>query len=138
MAEKFDKTPNERESQRKPDPSELASTVRNLSDAPPTPHGKPATKASEDLYELILDDHPLKLTEAQAGYRADGGDDQAACGGCVHYYVGKVAQRQVCEIVRPDNDENINPAGRCRFFTTDTENFPFLKNPAKNKTPEGE
>ena len=91
--------------------------------------GGPDKSATFAQYLRLLKDRPPKFDEAQAGYRAAARGP--ACQTCRHFYVSKTARRSVCEVVRPQYDENISPTFTCRFHTIDGISYPLLSEDEK-------
>jgi hypothetical protein len=81
--------------------------------------------ATRALYDRLIAERPEKLTPEQAAYRRS---DKAGynCSGCLHMYHGQVARRNVCEVVRPANDESIKPDWVCDFWTMTGARFPLF------------
>lgn len=93
-----------------------------------TVHGSEAgSVVDKSTYDMLMEDHPMKLDEKQSGYARGGGSEKGSCGGCWHHYTGKTASRKVCEVVRLSDDSNIEEGDVCKFFTPDGETLPHLK-----------
>lgn len=83
----------------------------------------PATLAD---YHQLMDDRPVKFTPEQVSYSPKPKYAQV-CDDCVHFFRGKTAKRNVCEIMRPTSDtESVAPCGWCRFYTNDYRTFPLI------------
>ena len=80
--------------------------------------------ADKEIYLRILEDRPFKLSAEEVEYSPSKGKER--CSACVHFYVRKVDEHTVCEIFRPENDENVAPNYKCRFWNDDNENYPLL------------
>jgi hypothetical protein len=89
---------------------------------------------AEQLYNLIADDRPIKLTGKQAHFERGGASEHLdiACHLCWHYFATtadarKAVQKGACEVVRPDDgNPGVNPDDYCHFaFSTDGETFPM-------------
>lgn len=107
--------------------SDLGTILKHL------PSASKGDSSSADLgvYRMLMNDPPVKMDEEQAGFVRGAGTENESCGDCIHYYIGKVADRKVCEIFRPSDESNIEPSDRCKFFSTDSETFPLLKGSPK-------
>jgi hypothetical protein len=95
---------------------------------------KPDQANAEQLYNLIADDKPIKLTGKQAHFERGGAakHPEIACGKCWHFFAPMAparlaAQKGACEVVRPDDGNlSVDPGDYCHFaFTTDGETFPM-------------
>ena len=75
-------------------------------------------------YHELMEDRPEKMTAKDSGYRKSEGDTR--CELCLHYYQRKLDGYGVCELVRPEPDEEVLPDMVCNYFTTDGEDFPLL------------
>lgn len=75
-------------------------------------------------YDELMEDRPKKFTPGEVGYR-DAQRGEPCCAGCMHYFVGLVMGRNVCEIMRPPG-EHVEPEYTCRFQTRDGKVFPLL------------
>ena len=73
-------------------------------------------------YKQLMDDRPVKFKPEDVDFREDN-DEGYPCAGCVHWYIGPMAQHQVCEVVRPPS-ENVPWNYTCIFWTRDWENHP--------------
>lgn len=83
----------------------------------------PKGKLTQAQYDEMIDDRPYKILEAsRVGYRKGEGEER--CENCFHFFVGKVAGRNVCEIFRPKN-EDVNPDFVCDWWTEDGHRFPL-------------
>lgn len=132
MADKLDNTPDENHSS-----EDLKTIVSNL---PAGSRGGSSKTVDRGVYELLLEDRPMKLTEEQAGFKRGGGSEGGACGGCAHFYTNKALSRNVCEMVRTSDDSNIEAGDVCKFQTPDLEVFPLLsssKSPERRKASPG-
>lgn len=107
--------------------SDLGTVLKHL----PSASESDSSSADLGVYRMLMEDHPVKLDEQQAGFVRGAGTEEGSCGACIHYYIGKVADRKVCEVFRPADASNIEPNDRCKFFSTDSETFPLLKDSPK-------
>ena len=80
-------------------------------------------KTLEDYYNLI-DDRPAKFTADEVGFRKAA--TTAMCASCIHWYRSAGGEHDVCEIMRPEN-EQVPYDWVCRFWTSDGEKFPLLE-----------
>jgi hypothetical protein len=80
--------------------------------------------ATFEQYQEMIEDRPPKFQQDQVNYREADGEEQ--CSRCVHYFIGAVAGRNVCEILRTVPEESIEPDWVCDFVTADGETFPLL------------
>lgn len=80
-----------------------------------------ATKA---MYDRLMQDRPFKFSGIEVDYRD--AEDEKHCGDCVHFYERKIDSHHTCEIFRPDDDESVDPAYVCDFFSADGGIFPLL------------
>ena len=87
-------------------------------------------KATLQQVADILDDRPKKLDAEQVGYEAAPEGSEFRCASCLRYYRRAVDNFATCEIFRDEEtDENgVNPAYRCRFWTSDGDQHPLLEN----------
>lgn len=96
---------------------------------PPRRRGRGASNGRVSFadYEKMLADRPEKFTAEQVGYRkADEVGKQ--CGQCIHLYKEVVGdQRTVCEILRLDPEDSINPEFVCMFTSRDGVEYPYVK-----------
>lgn len=80
-------------------------------------------------YQRLLEDRPDKFEPDAVDYReADGAE---RCSRCIHFYQSK--DHAVCEIMRPEDEAEVEPGYVCDFYTFDGEEFPLLDN---NQQPE--
>ena len=77
-------------------------------------------------YESMMSDRPKKFTPEQVNYR-DADSLHIRCLRCVHFYQRARDLYGVCEIMRPKDDEPVNPDYFCDFFSTDGEEFPLRR-----------
>lgn len=133
MAEELDRAPDSEE-KKEAKPSSilpiLEKTVGKKKSSPkPEGEGTPATMEEVDR---LMDDRPEKLGTAQSGFQRGAGKDKPhACGGCWHFYASSVARHSVCELVRPDDEDQVYPVDWCRFYTADGETYPDYKQEEK-------
>lgn len=79
-------------------------------------------------YERIVADRPTKFSEREAGYTpASKNKTDYHCDECLHFYEGKIAKRNVCEIMRRNGEATIEPEANCRFWTMTGLKHPLLK-----------
>ena len=93
----------------------------------------------ERLYNAIMDDRPIKFTAKQVQYKPDAGDDTMRCGNCWHMAIfpapaRKKLQHGACEIMRSEDTESVEPAGRCTWWTEDGVMFPLRESQSKAPT----
>lgn len=82
--------------------------------------------ADKALYLRILDNRPVKFNAEEAQYRKSTGKEK--CGGCAHFYTRNNDGHTVCEIFRPEGeDENVKANYVCQFWNDDSEHFPLLE-----------
>lgn len=79
-----------------------------------------------ELYETIISDRPEKLDGEEVDYR-DSDNDKQQCRKCLHFFIRKIDDYGVCELVRLDDDEPIDPDYVCHYFTRNGTVFPLLK-----------
>lgn len=80
-------------------------------------------------YQEMMNDRPVKATPAQVGYSTKPRFKEV-CDDCVHFFRGKAARRNVCEIMRPDSEtESVAPMGWCWMWSSDYRTFPLLDKP---------
>lgn len=77
-------------------------------------------------YDELLSAQVEKFTPEDVNYR-DSENDREQCRKCIHYLVRRVDGFSLCEIVRPEDNDPIDPDYVCQFFTKDGEKFPLLK-----------
>ena len=77
----------------------------------------------EDYQEMVAD-RPEKFAPEEVDY--DDSDGPERCARCIHFYRSEAAERTTCEVMRPEDDEDVNPAYRCQFFTVYGQKFPML------------
>lgn len=76
-------------------------------------------------YHEVMEDRPMKFTPEQVGYSPKP-KFKEVCDDCVHFFRGRAAKRNVCEIMRPHSEtESVAPCGYCRFWTNDYVTFPL-------------
>jgi len=80
---------------------------------------------SKELYDRLIENRPLKLSEEEVSFRAPH-DVEEKCSGCIHFFKRALDGFTTCEIFRPANDSSVDPAGVCDFFSVDGETFPLL------------
>ncbi|SRR5229473_784690 len=80
-------------------------------------------------------ERPRKFTAQDVGYEPSQPYGIFRCSSCLSFYVRLVDLKATCDIFRsPETDEKgVDPGYRCRFWTTDGETFPMLKE-EKEKT----
>lgn len=78
---------------------------------------------SLDDYKKMIEDRPEKFDEDQVNYRES--DVNSECSGCLHFFERRIDSFAVCEIMRPDKDEDVKMNWVCDFFTKDGESFPL-------------
>jgi len=82
-----------------------------------------------DKYRKLLADRPEKFTGKEADYTpAARNKSDYFCKDCKHFFTGKVAGYNVCEVVRLHPEMSIEPKARCRYWTRTGERFPILNN----------
>ena len=82
-----------------------------------------------DGYFALMEDRPEKATPVEVGY-SPRPQFKEVCDDCVHFFRGKVAKRNTCEIMRPDSEtESVAPMGWCWFWSADYKTFPLLDKP---------
>lgn len=85
------------------------------------------SKPPLELYREIINDRPKKLTESEVNYRESDSPVYAKrCRRCLHFFERALDGFSVCELMRPDSDESVEPDHVCDFFTRDGEDFPLL------------
>lgn len=84
-------------------------------------------EVTKDTYLRIIENRPFKLSPEEAGYEP--ADADYRCRDCMHFFTRRVDGFNVCEIVRPDDDEveSIIPNYKCKFWTSDGEEHPLLE-----------
>jgi len=81
--------------------------------------------ASLEDYEHLLEDRPRKFSPAEVGFQKDK-TGLYPCLSCVHFYIGMAMEHNVCEIMRPE-DEQIPWDFTCQFHTMDGKTFPKME-----------
>lgn len=89
----------------------------------------------DQLVEL-MNDRPRKLLPEQVGYGPAPEGSAIRCGGCFHMYRRVIDNYGVCELVRPENDEEIQPHFRCGLFSVEGDVMPLM--PERNLPSENE
>jgi len=81
----------------------------------------------KDTYDRMIENRPFKFNSEESEYAPSKGKER--CDSCLHYFVRKLDEFVVCEVVRPteDGEESIIPNYKCKFFTPDGENYPLLE-----------
>ena len=82
---------------------------------------------TKSLYDRMIADRPLKFNEEEVNYRKARFDSDDICENCVHFFTREVDQHHTCEIFRPDDDESVDAAYVCDFFSKDGETFNLLR-----------
>ena len=77
-------------------------------------------------YEALLKDRPQKFSVEEVNYR-DADNLQQRCERCIHYYQRVRDNYGTCEILRPADDEPVDPDYVCDFFTPDGVQYPLRK-----------
>ena len=116
MARRLDATPSEEEDSGH---RGIAESIKRLPDALRRKSGT----VSYDEYERMLSDRPEKFSQDEVGYR-EADTDEPNCLGCIHFFRSK--QRSVCEIFRPDPEEDVKMDWTCTFQTSDGKSYPYL------------
>jgi hypothetical protein len=80
--------------------------------------------ADKDIYLRVMEDRPFKLSAEEVDYRKSEGSER--CGGCAHFYQRKIDGHTVCEVFRPEDDDNIIENYVCNFWNDDNEHYPLL------------
>jgi hypothetical protein len=99
-------------------------------------HKKSASPATFEEYKEMVADRPVKFDGAQVNYHEADGEER--CATCFHFFIGAVAGRNVCEIMRPVPEKSIDPEYVCDFVTTNGTNFPLLEGKTKSAAKKGE
>ncbi len=86
---------------------------------------KSIKQATWEEYEDMVADRPAKFDQTEVNYR-DAKKGGYQCSGCKHFYVGVVAGRNVCEILRTVPEESIEPTWVCDFFNVNGKTYPLL------------
>ena len=91
-----------------------------------------------DRYLEIISDRPVKMDAKEVDYTLAPEGSVLRCNNCVHFFRRSIDGFSVCEIFRSEESdrEGVNPAGRCKFFTSDTQVFPLL--PEEESQPDEE
>ena len=80
-------------------------------------------------YHDLMSDRPDKASPDEVGYSPKP-KYKETCDDCVHFFRGKVARRNTCEIMRPSSDtESVAPMGWCWFWSDNYTTFPLLDKP---------
>lgn len=88
---------------------------------------RPRVAATLADYKRLLADRPEKFSGSEAQYfPATKNDTTYTCDSCRHFFNGKVAGYNVCEVVRLQPEKSIEPGARCKFWTRTGERFPLL------------
>lgn len=77
-------------------------------------------------YRELMENRPVKFTPSDVDYK-DADSPSRRCERCVHMYQRARDNYGTCEIMRPEEDEPVDPDYVCDFFTVDGEDFPFRK-----------
>ena len=80
-------------------------------------------------YKQLMDDRPVKFLPADVDFREDNLEGYP-CAGCIHWYRGAVMEHDVCEVVRPPN-EQVPALYTCQFWTMNGSDFPKLNGDAQ-------
>lgn len=84
--------------------------------------------ATLEQYYTMMDRRPDKFTPEQVQFQKDA--DGYPCCACVHWFWNPLTGSMVCEVMRPDSEDEIVPADwTCQFFTRDYETFPKMEEP---------
>lgn len=75
----------------------------------------------------LMEDRPRKLLPEQVGYAPAPQGSEMRCGSCFHMYRRMIDNFGVCELVRPENDEEIKPHYRCELYSIDGDVMPFME-----------
>jgi hypothetical protein len=75
-------------------------------------------------YEALMADRPEKFDPEDVNYRE--ADSRQRCWNCLHFYMRRIDEFGVCEIMRPQDDGSVEPDYVCDYFTKDGETFPLL------------
>lgn len=82
-----------------------------------------------DDYFAIMNDRPEKFSPEEVGYSPKP-KYKETCDDCAAFFRGKVARRNVCEIMRPNSEtESVAPMGWCWFWHSNYIDFPLLDKP---------
>jgi hypothetical protein len=76
-------------------------------------------------YEALLEDRPDKFGPDEVGYMEESESPEVCCS-CIHFFTNPTRMTNVCEVLRLEDDSNIPPLARCRFWTTDGSHYPLL------------
>lgn len=80
-------------------------------------------------YRRLLADRPDKFSGADAQYTpVSSNKTDYHCDDCRHFFTGKAAGYNVCEVVRLQPEKSIEPKAKCKFWTRTGERFPLLNN----------
>jgi hypothetical protein len=127
MARSLDPVPEE--SKKSPPAYEI---FKNLPRTSPKKRGSsPEGRVSFSEYTALTRDRPSKFNQEEVNYREAEGEEH--CAGCLHFYIGKVAGRNVCEILRVQPEESIKPDWVCDFYTENGTEYPLFKESKKNQ-----
>lgn len=86
-------------------------------------------KVTLNDYLEMMADRPVKFTAAEVGYSPKP-KYKEVCDDCIHFFRGKTARRNVCEIMRPDSEtESVAPMGFCYVWSNDYRTFPLIDKP---------
>jgi len=79
-------------------------------------------------YRELLADRPEKFTGRESDYTPAAKNSTAYfCKDCLHFFMGKVAGYNVCEVVRLHPEMSIEPKAKCKYWTRTGERFPLLR-----------
>jgi len=78
---------------------------------------------SLEEYERLMEDRPAKFTAEEVNFHLAKAHEPMCCA-CMHWYRGAVMEKDVCEIMRPKN-EQVPWNWTCQFHTKDGERFPL-------------
>jgi hypothetical protein len=91
-------------------------------------HDLPKKNKKITLAEVreLMKDRPKKFGEAESGFEKKGTGEEK-CAECVHFFTGKKAEKNTCELVRPLDDSSIPPEAWCAAFSENGTDYPNLK-----------
>jgi len=83
-----------------------------------------AKLATLEQYQAIMSDRPTKFAPEDVDFKEDAGEGYP-CASCIHWYIGPAMEHNVCELMRPP-DEQVPALYTCQFWTMNGTKFPKL------------
>jgi len=82
-----------------------------------------------DDYHSLINNRPIKADAEEVDYEPAPEGSAMRCASCIHLYRRATDGFGVCEIFRDEqtDEEGIDPAYRCKFWSVDGEVMPLLE-----------